>query len=116
MKSIIPTVKIWCLPSKLKEKDLNGLHQAVVNVMTEFPETGVDSESDMLNLFQPDLMTYGLGSEIKIEISDLPVCDKETQDFIARGVGGVFQRRFPKARIFCTAECHNPEVGVWSSH
>ncbi|MFA4817554.1 MAG: hypothetical protein WC608_02375 [Parcubacteria group bacterium] len=115
MKKVIPTVKVWCLPEGLSEDQLLILHQGIVKVLAGFMETGVKDEGDMLNLFPRDLMTYGLGSEIKVEITDLPQkCDERSRYFIAREVGIFVGKIFSAANIFCTANCVDPEAGIWS--
>jgi len=115
MEKIIPTVKTWCLREDLSERQLLAIHQGIVNVMVSFPETGVKDEQDMLNLFPRDLMVYGLGSEIKIEITDLPLCEKEIRDRIAFEVGIFVKNYFPVAKVYCMAKCVDPEAGVSSS-
>lgn len=115
MRLIIPTVKTWCLPGSLGEKDLEDLHNGIVNIMINFPEAGVDSESDMLNLFPPDSMTYGLGSEIKIEITDIPQCDQDVRDKLSAQIGEFVKSLFSQANVFCKVECANMAAGYWSS-
>jgi len=112
MGKVIPTVKTWCLREDLNERQLLDIHQGIVKAMASFPETGVKDERDMLNLFPNDRMAYGLGSEIKIEITDLPLCEKEIRDKIAFEVVIFVKDYFPIARVYCTAKCVDPESGV----
>jgi hypothetical protein len=115
-KETIPTVKTWCLPEDINEEKLLVLHQGIVRVLKSFPQTGVKDEQDVLNLFPRDLMTYGLGTEIKIEITDLPWgCGRQVRTWVAREIGIFVSKMFEGANIFCTAECINPGTGVWSS-
>ena len=66
-------VKIWCLPvlrdPLYQEKQLLELHNMIVATTMGIPEFGVQSEKDMLNLFPADMMKYGLGKEILIEVT-----------------------------------------------
>ncbi|MCX6763225.1 MAG: hypothetical protein NTZ97_00610 [Candidatus Moranbacteria bacterium] len=114
MGSVIPTVKTWCLPEGLDEKQFVDLHQCIVKVMANFQETGVKNEWDMLALFPRDLMAYGLGTEIKIEISDLPPqCNKKILDKLASEVGNFVRTMFLRSNVYCKAECYNPSAGYW---
>lgn len=116
MRETIPTAKIWCLPGDITKSQLESLHKGIVNVMASFSDTGVKDERDMLNLFPRDLMAYGLGSEIKIEITDLPIqCGVMYRDIIARKIGEFVSAMFPKANVFCTAKRRDPDAGAWSS-
>jgi hypothetical protein len=115
VEKIIPTVKTWCLRKDLSERQLLTIHQGIVKVLASFPETGVKDERDMLNLFPKDRMAHGLGSEIKIEITDLPLCEKEIRDRIAFEMGIFVKNYFPVANVYCTAKCVDPKAGVWSS-
>jgi len=116
MKKTIPTVETWCLPEGLDEKELLKLHQGIVAEMASYMETGVKDENDMLNLFPKDHMTYGLGSEIKVEITDLPQVSGNIVYALAADVGMFVKTMFPQANVYCKAECFNPEAGAWSSN
>ncbi len=105
------TVKTWCLPSHLTEEQLNKLHNAIVYAVTSFPETGVSSERDMLNLFPPDMMRYGLGTEILIEITNCN-CNDSTCMHLAESVGKAVKALFPKAHIVCTVT--SKPIAEWS--
>lgn len=64
----MPVVKVWCLPAGLTEDQLRALHQSVVNEAVAMPEFGIKDETHMTVLFPKDMMMYGLGSEIIIEV------------------------------------------------
>jgi len=114
LKNAIPTLEFKCLP-KLSQKKLLKIHESVVKVMASFPETEIKDENGQLNLFQADLMKYGLGKEIKIEISDLPQSCKNILKTIIASVGDAVSIMFPDANIYCKAECCNPKAAYWSS-
>ncbi len=61
-------IKVWCLP-KLSERALRSLHKRIVKAVLEIKSLNLHSETDMVVLFPMDMMSYGLGSEILIEIS-----------------------------------------------
>ncbi|MDA3815298.1 MAG: hypothetical protein PF549_02940 [Patescibacteria group bacterium] len=70
----------------------------------------------MLNLFPADSMTYGLGREIKIEITNIPLeISKDIRDKIACKVGMTAKRFFPDANIDCRVRKTNPNDGHWKS-
>jgi len=114
MKQIIPTVKVWCLPGDLDQKELQSLFQAIVKTLIDFP-TGIAGEGDVLVLFPKDMMEYGLGTEIKIEITDLPESAGKILSWLATATGQLLQCRFLEANVYCTADCFNPKAGAWSS-
>ena len=113
MDLTIPTIKVFCLPV-LEQNELKSLHQNIVKVMSGFPRTGVRGEEDLLVLFPPDLMAYGLGQEIKVEITDLPENARRNLNLLAQKMCMIMKFRFPQARIFCKVKCIEPEAGVWS--
>ena len=112
-------VKVWCLPNS-GENMLNGIHQEIVKAVAGIPELGVKSEADMLTLFPTDMMEYGLGTEILIEV----LCDErpwdsqdgnEMRNKLARNIGTTVQTFFPKAKIYCIPVIINRMIGYWSS-
>lgn len=116
MKRIIPTVKIWCLPWDITQDQLLVLHNGIVKVMASISETGVDNERDMLNLFSPDLMTYGLGSEIKVELKDILQYNDIVRVKLPSHIGEFIVKMFPGAHVFCRVEfCNSDKKGYWSS-
>ncbi|NTV55631.1 MAG: hypothetical protein HGB37_03695 [Candidatus Moranbacteria bacterium] len=75
--------RTWCLPP-LDERALNDLHNSIVKAVVSTPSSGVQSERDMLNLFPSDMMSYGLGDEVYVEIMHLP---ERMQPFERRMLG-----------------------------
>ena len=114
---IMIVIKVWCLPSGQSENDLNHLHKAIVKAVVSVSELCLRDENDMMCLFPADLMKYGLGEEIIIEIDGLPdvprrnltVCEK-----LAKCVGESVSDIYPKAKIECSAKEFNPSNGRWS--
>lgn len=99
------TVKVWCLPRQTEAK-LKSLHQVLVEAVAKL-NLGVKGEDDMIVLFPSDMMAYGLGSEILVEVSHLPYLRyapdyadyNSLKSHLAGSVKAVLQRRFPRAHI-----------------
>ncbi len=114
----MPVIKIWCLPSGQNETNLNRLHQGIVRAVTSISELGLKDENDMTCLFPPDLMQYGLGEEIIIEISGLfekPERTHEVCQRLAKSVGEVVRELYPEAKIECFVATIDPSQGFWTS-
>ena len=110
-------IKVWCLPSDQSEDDLNRLHQAIVKAAVSISELCLRDENDMTCLFPADLMKYGLGEEIIVEIDDLPDISRSERVRIrlAECVGKSISALYPKARIECSVRSLDPSRGVWTS-
>jgi len=63
-------VNKWCLPDIGKSR-LNMLHQELVRAVKNVPVLGVTSKKDITCLFPADMMQYGLGTEIIVEVTSL---------------------------------------------
>lgn len=114
----MPIIKVWCLPSGQKEDDLNRLHQAIVKAVTSVNELGLKDQNDMTCLFPPDLMKYGLGEEIIVEIGGLfqkPERDQKVRYQLAENVGKAVSKLYPKAKTECFVETIDPSDGFWTS-
>jgi len=96
------TVKTWCLP-KLSEEQLENLHISIVKAAISIPEVGILDESQMLNLFPTDMMSYGLGTEIIVEVSKVPLsCDLGIRNKLAQAIVTAIRNILPETR---TIEC-----------
>ena len=114
----MPVIKIWCLPLNQNQRDLNRLHRKIVEAVTSISELGLKDEKDMTNLFVPDLMEYGLGTEIIVEISGLfekPERTFEVLQRLAENVGKAVKGLYPKAKVECFVSTFNPKQGFWTS-
>ena len=112
----MPIIKVWCLP-ELEEAELNGLHQDIVKAVVGIRELGFKDENDMTCLFPADMMKYGLGSEIIVEISGLfkkPERTPEVIDSLAFQVGIAVSRRFREAKIERLVYPFNQTHGFWT--
>ena len=86
----MPVVKVWCLPDGLKEDDLRAIHKSIVAEAVA-QDVGIKDETTMTVLFPPDMMKYGLGSEIIIEVL--------TGLFVRQGLGADAREKFAKAMV-----------------
>ena len=98
-------VKVWCLPRQT-EAQLQSLHRALV-AATVTPDIGVKGENDMMVLFPPDMMDYGLGSEILVEVSHLPAIPptmpyreyEALKSQLGTNLKMILEQRFPGAHV-----------------
>jgi len=114
----MPIIKLWCLPAGQSEDDLRKVHKAVVAAVVAVPELGLTDETQMTCLFPPDLMTYGLGEEIIVEISglfDKPERTPEVRQQLAQGVGSAVYLLYPNAKVECFVQTFDPAQGFWVS-
>ena len=86
--------KVWCLPKEPEEK-LQALHRKIVQaVVTGVPNLHLKGEQDMIVLFPTDAMSYGLGSDILVEISNAT-----SLELLAEKVGELIEKEYPRAKI-----------------
>jgi len=115
----MPVVKVWCLPPKQTEDELNNLHKLIVAAVVSVPEIGLESKDDMTCLFIPDLMEYGLGEEIIVEISGLSRKFERTREVLqrlAKNTGEAVGKLYPKAKkVECFVTIMDPLGGFWTS-
>ncbi len=113
----MPVIKIWCLPIQGEEK-LNKLHKSIVNAVVSVKELKLKDENDMTVLFPSDLMKYGLGSVIIVEISGLFQKKERTQEVLQRlslEVGTSVKNFYPNAKVECSVQTLNPKESFWES-
>lgn len=110
-------IKVWCLPDQ-SEDDLNRLHQAIVKAAVSVPELCLQDENDMTCLFPADLMKYGLGEEIIVEIDglpDIPQGSQRVRERLAECVGESVSALYPKAKIESSVRSFDLSQVVWTS-
>jgi phenylpyruvate tautomerase PptA (4-oxalocrotonate tautomerase family) len=114
----MPVIKVWCLP-KSEEEKLNQLHQSIVQAVVSVEELGVKSEKDITCLFPTDMMEYGLGTEIIVEVTGLyekPDRTDEVRQRLAERIGQAVQEQFPGTKLIeCFVYPFKPSQGVWTS-
>ena len=114
----MPIIKVYCLPEGQDEKNLNRLHKAIVKAIISISELRLKDENEMTCLFPPDLMKYGLGQEIIVEIDGLFERSERTlkvRQRLAERVGQAIFKLYPKAKVECFVRTFNPNQGFWTS-
>jgi len=111
-----PVIKVWCLP-KSSERKLNQLFESIVQTMESFPELGLKGKDSMIVLFPPDMMKFGLGTEIVIEVTNLflRTVTVDIRDRLAQKLGMRLKKFFPKAMVQCNVYPFDPEQGFWTN-
>ncbi len=110
------TIKNWCLPGDLSEEQLNDLHNSIVEAVISIEEVGVRDERDMLNLFPSDMMSYGLGSEVVIEVTGFPIEEAHNvhlRDKLADAIGAAVKGQIIGATVQCTVYSPDVLAGRW---
>jgi hypothetical protein len=104
----------------MEEDKLNDLHQAIVGAVSCVTELGLKDENDMTTLFPSDLMKYGLGTDIIVEITGLDDKPERTHDVLkrlAKNTGEAVSSFFPDAKVECFVHPFNhSQNGFWSTH
>ena len=115
-------VKVWCLP-KTTEELLQELHKKIVAAVARVEGIGIKQESQMVCIFPSDMMSYGLGEEIIIEVTDMyeglrfsEEKLKWTRYLLAESIGKVVRAAFPDAStIECRVFPRVPRQEYWCS-
>lgn len=115
----MPVIKVWCLPADEPEDRHRNLHQAIVAAAIGVTELGLKSEKDLTVLFPADLMKYGLGEviEVEIEMFEKPERTPEVKKRFATSVGRMIKLFYPNAVVGVgPVKTFDPEKdGFWSS-
>jgi hypothetical protein len=113
----MPVIKVWCLP-KVGERKLNQIFRGIVSAVESVSELGLKGEKDMTVLFPTDMMKYGLGTEIIVEVTGLFVKPERTDEVrqrLAQAIGTTVKGLFPKAMVECFVFPFDPTQGFWTN-
>jgi hypothetical protein len=113
----MPIIRVSCLP-KMPKKELRRLYQSIMQAALEITELGLTGEKDITCLFPPDMMKYGLGSEVIVEVFGLFEKRERTPDVIdrlARNLGTAVVGFFPNAKVECLIYPFNPKKRFWTN-
>lgn len=113
----MPVIKVWCLP-KSSERKLNQVFESIINAVEGVPELDLKGKHSMTVLFPPDMMKFGLGTEIIIEVTGLfekPEQTLEVRNRLAERLGKTLKEHFPQAMVECFVHPFNPEQGFWTN-
>lgn len=95
-------VKVWCLSVDSTEKQLRNIHQKIVTAATGIPGLHIKEEKDICVLFPKDMMSYGLGQEIIIEVSNIGVGAIENYiGLMADSFASALKEFFPHSYVQC---------------
>ncbi len=110
------TVKVYNLP-QTGEDELMELHKAIVGSVRSIPQLGIEDQGQMMTLFPKDMMYFGSGNTILVEITELASKKFFTySDTLAKNVGEAVSRHFTTAQVVCRAQnivC--TEGGYWQN-
>ena len=112
----MPVIRVSCLP-QMSEDRLMKLHKDIETVVLSIKELGLRTNS-ITCLFPPDMMHYGLGEEIIIEVTglfEMPQRTKAVRQALAEALGKTVNAMFPAARIECFITSFNPAQGFWTN-
>lgn len=113
---MMPVIKVWCLP-KVGQLKLRKLFKSIITAVEGITELDLKSSDSMTVLFPADMMSYGLGTAIIIEVT-LPKKLWRTVKVrrrLAESVGTTLKEYFPKAVVQCHIYHHDPKQGLWMS-
>jgi hypothetical protein len=113
----MPIIKVWCLP-KSTELKLNKVFKDIIKVIESVPELGLKGQNSVTVLFPPDMMRFGLGTEIIIEVTGLfikPERTPEVRNRLAERLGKTLKEHFPKAMVECFVFPFDPNQGFWTN-
>lgn len=86
----------------MPEERIKEIFDNIVCVVVDAKLYGVVNQSNFIVLFPPDLMRYGLGSEIHIEVSNLNAKDiRETRSRLHNYLVECLRYFFPDAHVQC---------------
>jgi phenylpyruvate tautomerase PptA (4-oxalocrotonate tautomerase family) len=107
----MPVIKVWCLPAKQSEKQLEKLYRKILAAVASVRELKINEKSITV-LFPPDQMRYGLGEEIIIEIGWFFQKKERTlkvRQRLCLVVASAVKMFYPKAKVECKVETFNPK-------
>lgn len=114
-----PVIKVWCLP-KMTEDQLRQLHAEIVAAAMKVRGLDLRDENDLVCLFPSDMMTYGLGEEIIIDVTFVRYPQTANammrQQQLAQALGEMMHKMFPKAYIECHIHLFDAGNGFWSTN
>ena len=114
----MPIIKVWCLPAYTGESSLQNLHKKIVDAVCSIKELNFQDEKDMTVLFPRDMMSYGLGTEIIVEVTGLFIKPERTQEVrqrFAESLGQTVSKLYPKAKVECMIYSFDRANSFWSS-
>jgi len=93
----VPVIKVWCLP-ETSETKLNELYNEIVKALRTVEELGIKNSNGITCLFPTDMMKFGIGKEIIVEVTglfDKPERTEKVRQELAEKLGQVVAGSFP---------------------
>ena len=113
----MPVIKVWCLP-KSSERKLKKVYKCIIEAVKSVIELGLKDDESITILFPTDMMKYGLGEEIIVEVTGLLVRTehaREARQLLAKAIGTVIKDLYPKAMIECFVFSYDHTQGFWTN-
>ena len=113
----MPVIRVSCLP-KCTEAKLKKVFNSIVKAVEGIPELNLKGMHSMTVLFPPDMMKFGLGTEIIIEVIGLFIKRERTPEVrnrLAERLGKTLKEHFPKAMTECFVFPFDPKQGFWTN-
>lgn len=112
-----PVITAYLLPGHWSEKDYNQYFKELLRAARSVPSLRVQSEQDFIVLFPKDLMVYGVGTEIVINV-DVPahfmLGDGQADEAVS-AIFQVTQDLLPDAYIQCRLHKFDVTCGYWAT-
>ncbi len=94
-----PLIKVWCLPPDQTEAQLKKLFDKIVEACKKDRLLRINGEDELTILFPSDMMRYGAGTEIIIEITGVHMlAEMEEMHGTAKAVAEAVRSQYPKAK------------------
>ena len=112
----MPVIKVWCLPNS-NESKLNQVFEDIVKAVESILELDLKGKDSMTVLFPPDMMKFGLGSVIIVEVTGLfekPERTTEVRNRLAEYLGKTIIKHFPSSMVECFVFPFDVKQGFWT--
>ena len=114
------TIKVWCLPALSQDKLQDMFWEVVdgVGSVESMVKAGHTGPGNMLILFPSDLMKFGLGTEVLIEVTgltDVSLRNIRDLDELAEKLAKIVHRFVHKGQINCCVHMADPFTWRWQS-
>lgn len=113
----MPVIKVWGLRNNT-EQDLMAIRNDVRRVVLQIPELRLKNENSVTVLFPKDLMLYGFGRNVIIEIILFESSERtdEVLNRLAADVGKIVQSGWvpQDTKVECWVQTFNRARGFWA--
>ena len=101
------TIKISCLPES-SEEELRALFTHIKDVVCSITELNIKDENGVMILFPSDMMQYGLGTSILIEVTRFRTDSDfhKDREMLAKKLVSIVSSKYIAAQVFCYVYGH----------